>query len=624
MTTPWPTRAALVLVVLVGAFLRLGGLDQGVRRGSAAGDEQHNFVEPIREMRARPTADPGVRPGYPGLFNHLAFLPVTVGDALAGERGAYVGARGLVAAFSAASVVLIFLLVRSLAGAPAGLLAAALLALSRGEVVHAHFITPDLAVITGAFCVLLILDRPRLSARTMALAGMACGLTIAVKYTGLVLLASLLAAAIVRRVSPRGAAAAGLAAAASFAVAAPFALLRKSPGTGAGLFAAVRDYYSPTGYAAMAARAEGYGGPATAAAMAWGYVRQNVGLFGVALAVVALVRFRPRARLAPAAAALAAGIVAILPAQIVYPRHVLVVSALFAVLAGCGLAVIADHLRSAGASARATATTLTAVGLLAVAPLARPAFALAAGFRAGDSLDEAASWLEKNLPGRPLVASGYPRLALAPRFEVRSWSAPAEVPLAHLPAEVLRHYDAVVGLAADVDAVAAAGLRVRSLRRFGTAPDLTAIALPEPATGLPVAATAYEASDAPEIAGAAWAGTSPWRTGRGDGWIAGRWTAPRAIAWVEIESDAAGGFTPQGVTIEGLGPDARWRRLAAWAVRPRTLSQQNAEVPHGQVFVLVPPAEVVGIRIAGRGQTAWGLSRIRAYAEPTASGDGIR
>src|SRR5688572_4111155 len=87
-------RIVLASLLVTAALLRLGGLDHGVRRGSAAGDEQHNFVAPILGWWYGPSADSGVRPGYPGFFSYLAFVPVVVGERLDGERGAYVAARG--------------------------------------------------------------------------------------------------------------------------------------------------------------------------------------------------------------------------------------------------------------------------------------------------------------------------------------------------------------------------------------------------------------------------------------------------------------------------------------------------------------------------------------------------
>ncbi|PYQ50537.1 MAG: hypothetical protein DMF78_15480 [Acidobacteria bacterium] len=336
----------MAVVLCAAAFLRLTGLDHGVRRGPPAGDEEHNFVAPIRAMWSTPTADPGVKPGYPGFFNDLAFMPVGLGDRIGGERGAYAAGRGLVALFGLLNVLLAFLLVRGLAGAWAGVFAAALMAVSRGEVVHAHFITPDLVVISGLLAVLLIVRQRPLSTRAALAGGIACGLTIAVKYTGLVALPALAAALLRDRLPPRRTLAAGAGAVVAFALAAPFAFLRASP-EGAGMAAAIRDYYSPAGYAGATARALGFAG-ASGAELAEGYIRQNVAGAALALAAASAVLFRPRAAIAPAAAALLFALAAILPAQIAYPRHVLVPSALLIVLAACGLRAVHDALRRAG------------------------------------------------------------------------------------------------------------------------------------------------------------------------------------------------------------------------------------------------------------------------------------
>lgn len=604
--------AVLAGLLCAAAFLRLGGLDHGVRRGSPAGDEVHNFVSPIRQMWSVPTANPGVKPGYPGFFNDLAFLPVGLGDRLQGERGAYVGARGLGAAFGLLSVWLVFRLCRSLAGPWPGVFAAGLMAFSRGEVVHAHFITPDLVVISGALLVLLLLRHAPLRARTAMLVGAVCGLTIAVKYTGVVVIPAVAAALVAERASLRRATAVALVAIASFAIAAPFAFLGVQSESGAGFATVVRDYYSATGYAAAAARGPD-GQAASAAELASLYILQNVGLAGLGLAVAGLVLFRPRRPLVPCLAALVTAIAAILPAQLVYPRHVLVPSALLIVLAGCGVRAVHDRLRPAGDVVRVAA--MVALAALVLIPPARTAFALAARFRGPSPLDQAASWIEKNVPGQPLVATGYPRLVLADRFEVRHWTPPTDVPLADLPPALLRHYDLVVGPAADLEAVAGQGMRWR-VRTFDDRSTATAVAFPDPPSGTPVVPSKVEASEAVAEASGAWAGSSPWRSAGPEGWISGRWDRPRPIIRIELVADAAGGFTPQGVVLEGCHPDGRWRRLRVWPLRPRTLSGQDPRTPHGQVFILDPPADLLGLRVAGRGSTAWGLSRIAVFAEP--------
>jgi hypothetical protein len=608
--------AVLAAILCLAALLRLTGLDHGVRRGSPAGDEEHNFVEPVRAMWSTPTADPGVRPGYPGFFNDLALVPIGLGDRIDGDRGAYAAGRGLVAVFGVLSVFLVFRLVRDLAGTWPGLFSAALMALSRGEVVHAHFITPDLVVISALLGVLLIVRRRPLGPRAAVAAGIVCGLTIAIKYTGVVAVPALAAALVRDRLPPRRVLGALAAAIVSFALAAPFAFLQASP-EGAGVAAAIRDYYSPTGYAGATARTPEYAG-ASAAELAAGYVRQNLSAAGLLLAAAGLVLFRPLASLAPAAAALLAGLALIVPAQIAYPRHVLVPSALLIVLAGCGLRAVYDVL--GGAGRRLRWAVMLALAALALAP-ARGAIAVSARFRRPDALEQAATWIEKNVPGQPLVAAAYPRLILDDRFEVRHWAAPAEIPLADLPPGVARHYDVVVGPSAELEALAGPELRWRMRRAFDDGEAAVAAAFPDRPEGTPVVPSKVDASEAAPDAARAWAGSSPWRSASATGWTSGEWDRPRRIVRVEVVSDAAGGLTPQGVVLEGRSRlDGGWRRIRAWSLRPRTLGSQSPRMPHGQTFVLDPPEELLGLRVVGRGNAAWGLGRITVLADPSGGG----
>ena len=200
------------------------------------------------------------------------------------------------------------------------------------------------------------------------------------------------------------------------------------------------------------------------------------------------------------------------------------------------------------------------------------------------------------------------------RFEVRRWVAPVEVALADLPPAVVRHYDLVIAPVADLQALAGPDLRWRMLRAFddGSA----AVAVPEPSPAATIVPSKVDASDSiPEAAGA-WAGSSPWRSASAMGWIAGEWDRPRRIVRVELLADPSGGFTPQGVLLEGRSrSDGGWRRIPAWALRPRTLGAQNPHAAAGQTFVLEPPPELLALRIVGRGSAAWGLARIRVLAD---------
>src|SRR4029079_694217 len=151
-------RVLLGAVLLSALVLRAVGLDQDLRRGSPTPDELSNFAGPVLAMWEARSPDPTVNGGYPGLFNWLAFLPLGLGARLGGEAGAVLGGRVMVAAFSTLNVLLVFLLVRPAFGPGAGLLGAALLAVSRSEVSEAHFLTPDVLVVS-AFLLMLILAR---------------------------------------------------------------------------------------------------------------------------------------------------------------------------------------------------------------------------------------------------------------------------------------------------------------------------------------------------------------------------------------------------------------------------------------------------------------------------------
>ena len=151
----------------------------------------NNFVEPILKMWRTGSPDPTVYSGYPGFFNWIAFLPVLLGQRLAGGYGAYVGGRALVACFGVANVWLTYRVCRAFVGPGGALLGAALMAVSRGPVRAAHAITPDVLVATATLALLLVVQRAT-ARRDWVGAGVLCGLATAVKYTGLLTLPILL------------------------------------------------------------------------------------------------------------------------------------------------------------------------------------------------------------------------------------------------------------------------------------------------------------------------------------------------------------------------------------------------------------------------------------------------
>jgi hypothetical protein len=215
----WTALAAL----LVGAaVLRFTGLDWGLRHRPHA-DERY-FVENAGWMLARGDLDHRFHE-YPGLFFYvLAPVLAFFDPPEVGPQG-YLAARAVVAAFGVASVGLVFLLGRTLAGSAVGLAAAALLAVNPIDVVTSHEVRPDVVLETFLLAGLLAMARSRGGARFDVVAGVAIGAATAVKFSGALLALCYLAARAIepgRRV--RGALIAGGVSVLSFALLSPASL----------------------------------------------------------------------------------------------------------------------------------------------------------------------------------------------------------------------------------------------------------------------------------------------------------------------------------------------------------------------------------------------------------------
>ena len=218
-------RWALAAILLLAAVLRFTGLHWGLRH-TPHWDERV-FVENAERMANQGDLDQRFYE-YPGLF-FLMLAPVL---ALAGPHpaaGAYLIARGVVAAFGVASVFLVSRLGERMMGPRAGLAAALLLAVSPVAVWTAHMVRPD--VVLQAFVLLAFLalrgigERPARDAR----AGAAIGAAVAVKFTGLLLAPSYV---VQRLLTPgprtRGALAAGAAILAVLVFATPYAIFHRA------------------------------------------------------------------------------------------------------------------------------------------------------------------------------------------------------------------------------------------------------------------------------------------------------------------------------------------------------------------------------------------------------------
>jgi hypothetical protein len=591
-------HALLVLILVAAALLRFAGLGQDLRRGSPTPDEWVNFVGPVSQMWDARSADPHVHSGYPGLFNWIVFLPMGLGERRGGEAGATVAGRSLVAAFATLNVLLVYLVARQPWGGGPALLAAALLAFSRSEVSEAHYITPDVLVVS-AFLALLLTVR---SERGGAWAGLWAGLGTAIKYSGVLLLPALAAELLAQRRVKR-LALAGVCAALAFAAGAPFALLMKGDQQ-RGVREFVVYYFAPlvSGRALQAVPRQ------LAEVTAWIWI--NLGPLGVALALLAVVA-RPRRPLAGPAAALGASLAVLSFAGQVYPRHILLASTAATLLAGAGYAVLQRRSPS-WAVALAAAVTLSV-------PLWRAA-RVAHGYTQPTELDEAADWIEAQ--GRPLrVATSLERLRLEGPVEVR-----AALPLWTWAAEPLGHFDLVV--APREVAGRLSGLRVlRTFERPGNAGGaLLALAgarAAEPAWPPPAAARGTAPGGQRAFDGDA---QSAWSAPPGPGWVEAEWDAARVLHAIEITVPGGEGYWPQRLRVfarrPGAPPEAAWTAVEGVAIRPARAALQQP--PHGQILVLPEPVPADALRVERRDGKAWGLSEVRVFSPGAPAPDAPR
>ena len=594
-------RMALLAILLVAAALRFAGIGHHLARAGPEYDERTIFVEPVLRMWRTGSLDPTVYTGYAGFFNHLAAVPVAIGLRLGGERGAAAAARGLVAAFGVLSVALVHGLARRPAGPAAGLLAAALLAVSPLEVRSAHYVTPDVLVGTAMLAALLVLARSP-DHRAEAMAGALLGVATAVKYTGLVLVPAIVAERLTKG-RARGLVRVAVAAALVFAACAPFALLQLHR-QGTELTWALQSYYGRDAAANRFAQ-----GDASAAAAPLLIVAGALGPVGCALALLSVPLFRPRRPVIPLVTVVVAALLALLPANLVFPRHLVPVAVVTPVLAALGWRAVADVL-PAGRFRRAT---LVALAFLALAAPAVASVRLVARYLRAPAVDRAAEWIEGHVAGPALVAVSMDRLALEPtRFEVRSIPA-----LRDLPHDVARHFDLLVATRREVEGwprferIAAfeseepdAGLSLLVLRPRDDRP------------ASPSVPDHLRASHDPAGVGAAWDADpqSVWRAPQGPGWVEAEWTDAIEVDRVEVEGGPEAGAWPQDLALLGSTDGRAFQELEAFALRPNRPARQRKGGPHGQVYVLTPPRPLRGLRIERRAGGPWSLASVRVFA----------
>lgn len=173
----------------MAALLRFQALGWGLRHQPDW--DERVFVENVALMVRQGDLDHRYYE-YPGLVFYL-LAPAVAASGGSGPPG-YLAARAVVAGFGVIAVALVFVLGRRLAGEAPALAAALLVAVSPIAVDVAHMVRPD--VVLEAFVLLALLAMSRLdgSLRRDAFAGVALGAAVAVKFSGALLVPSLVLA----------------------------------------------------------------------------------------------------------------------------------------------------------------------------------------------------------------------------------------------------------------------------------------------------------------------------------------------------------------------------------------------------------------------------------------------
>ena len=321
-------RAALFAILMVAAGLRLTGIGWGIPRydgGLAQGTALRTSYHLDEDKVLWPLAvDQGGRSYWGVLTTHLTRAALFVAERAgafdgpwrrafleptARLRAVFVTGRLLSVAFALCTIAVVWAWARARAGEGAGLLAAALLAVSPLHVVHAHYLTPDVALAFWIALGLWLLERGTPAG------GLALGLGLATKLSAVFALAALLGLERRRAAWTALAVLAGLLAADPALIAHPRALLA----LGAGL-----------------ARDTGVGGPLEALKM-WAFQGWQIAFYGLGpvAAVAAVCALKPAPR--STRAALVALFLALGLSRIPVARYALPLLPALAVAAGVAL-----------------------------------------------------------------------------------------------------------------------------------------------------------------------------------------------------------------------------------------------------------------------------------------------
>jgi hypothetical protein len=595
--------AALALIVLLAAALRFSGLDWGLRHPPFS--DERSFVEATAGMLARGDFDHRFYE-YPGLFLYMVrpLVGALPPEARTGPA-AYLAARRLVAAFGVASVALVFVLGRRLAGGRVGLVAALVLAVSPVDVATAHMIRPD--VVMGAFVLLALVSFDRLEPRSGdALAGVSLGLAASVKFTGLLLVPSyLLRRALVPGRRLRGLLQAGLASALVATLATPYALLRPAEFTRGARYQVMAHY-------------RGQAAPAWDDNLAY-YLQTAERALGPAGALLALgglvLAWRNWRRWAPSLLFLLGLVATMSTAGLRFPRFLVPASGVLALVVALALEALARRSRLLAAAAT----------LVAVLPPLGAAAHYARKSAQPSPRDAALDWIGAHVPPGARILDLCRDLSFgldARRYEVLE-ARPKAARVGWLAAEmdlVVAYPDAAARLA-DFETA----LRVRADR--GEAPFHLLVPRPERRrrpVALPLDAARVRVSSGAERLAALLDGddatvwTAAPRAAPSGHWIEVRFAQPQRLARVElclgVPPHPCDGDLGVLMSLDG----ARWETAAALATRPAPAAQLGRR---SQALVMATPAvRALRITCPDHGRQAWEVAGLSLAAPRAATG----
>jgi hypothetical protein len=396
----------------VAALLRFQALGWGLRHQPDW--DERVFVENVALMVRQGDLDHRYYE-YPGLVFYL-LAPAVAASGGSGPP-AYLAARAVVAAFGVLAVALVFVVGRRLTGDAAALAAALLVAVSPIAVDVAHMVRPD--VVLEVFVLLALLAMLRLDGtlRRDAVAGVALGAAVAVKFSGgllvpsLVLARCLLPEGVARRPSRvlRGIAVAGGTALLTTLVCTPYAVLHGAEfATGVGVQVGYHYEAERSGHVPYVEMLRTY----------LGVLRRGLGPAAWLLlaAPIALVRDRRWAVLA------AFPLVALLVFSTSDVKRDRFLVPAFGVLAVMVTATLDRGVRwmaeRAGRPGIAPAV-VAACALLFAAPLVQGSVRHVRALGEPGSRDRALDWIEAHVPAGSAIVAGVPDLGLdRSRYEV--------------------------------------------------------------------------------------------------------------------------------------------------------------------------------------------------------------